>query len=178
MVSQTAPFAQALLELGEEKGRKQEYLEDLLQIEKTFRENPELKTVLMHPSVEQEKKYSLLKSIFQDTSDQTLLDFLHVVCAHRISGRLDDIAKDYQRLYDESENIQNVKVQSAAPLDAEQLEALKAVLEKKLGCVVRIQSETDPALIAGLRIITPHSTIDGSYQGRLEKMKEQVRKEG
>lgn len=175
MVSQPAPFAQALLELGQENGKEFEYLEDLEQIEKTFKENPDLKQILMHPRVSKEDKYSLLQQLFGDESDQTLMHFLQVVCAHRISGRLDEIAREYQKQYDASKNIQNVTVYTASELDDAQKEALQKALEKKLECAVRMQIELDPSLIAGVKVVTPHYTIDGSYKGRIEKMKEQLK---
>lgn len=175
MVGQTAPFAKALLELGQENGKEEQYLGQLREMEQACRANEDLKMILMHPSIPSEQKNALLRSLFPDV-DQTMKNFLQVLVAHRMSGHLDEIADEYQRLYDESHNIETVQVTSAAPLDQSQQQALCKALEMKLGCRIRMNIDVDPSLIAGMRIVTPHATIDGSYQGRLDAMKEQLRK--
>ncbi|UNT94562.1 F0F1 ATP synthase subunit delta [Allobaculum sp. Allo2] len=41
---------------------------------------------------------------------------------------------------------------------------------------MRLKCSEDPSLIAGMIIRTPDAVLDASYQGKLERMKEQLLK--
>jgi F-type H+-transporting ATPase subunit delta len=63
-----------------------------------------------------------------------------------------------------------VTVTSAAPLDAQQQQALSAALQRKLKRNVRLHCETDPTLIGGAVLRAGDLVIDGSLRSRLDRI--------
>lgn len=174
MVDQAYPFAQALLSIGSDQGLEDRFTQDFRAVEEVMNDNPELNSWLRHPGVSAKDKEELLLKIFEGTVSDPFRDFLKIVCRHHQAGNLLVMAKDYQALLDESRHIQTVHVESASALDERQKAKLKAALERKLGGQVRLVCAVNPDLIAGMRIQTENSTMDASYRGRLDKMKEQL----
>lgn len=175
MVDRGLPYAQALLSLAENDQQIDAFAAQFDKVRSVFKENPELKAWLNHPGIPSADKEKLLLEIFEG-APAVFLDFLKIVCRHGMSGQLISIADDYGKLTDELRNIENVRVTSAVPLDEEQKARLKAVLEKKFGKTVRLFTDVDPALIAGMKIESEQTLTDASYSGRLENMKEQLRR--
>lgn len=176
MVDKSLPFAQALLSIGQDNGREDQYLADLEELKSMFEQVPDLGLVLSHPGVDHTAKENLLVEACKDSMDSTFIDFLKVTCRHGMAGHLAEIADDYSQLLDESRNIQTVKVTSCVELDDEQKARLTEVLEKRLNGKVKLECILDPTLIAGMKIQTEDAFLDASYLGALEKMKEQLSK--
>ena len=172
MKHESAPYALALLEIAQEAKTEKLFGDQLLRIKEVVAGQPELQLLLKHPKIDPKEKIDLLESIFSAEVDPVVMHFLQVVCSNHAAGMLEMMADDYQRLYDESQNIKSVNVTSACELDAEQRQALKDMLEKKLNGPVRMSVEVDPALIAGLRIQADGLTMDNSVASRLAVMYE------
>lgn len=175
MVDKSLPFAQALFSIADESHTLDAYVQQFQQLQQIEKDNPELEPMLSHPGVASSAKESLLLQLFAD-APESYRDFLKVVCRHHMAGRLLQIGEDFEKLVDESRDIKTVRVQSAAPLDESQKERLTNALQAKLGGQVRLQCSVNPKLIAGMRIETGDSVMDASYQGLLDKMKEQLDK--
>lgn len=176
MVDKGLPYAQALFSLAQDTHQEEAIQQDLNTLRSVLQDNPQLKDVLGHPGIYAADKEALLARIFDEGQTKQFLDFLKVVCRHHMAGSLGQIADDYDRLFDESRNIQSVKVTSAHPLDQQQKDKLAKALEQKLHAQVKLECSIDPALIAGLKIQTEDSVLDASYQSQLDKMKEQLLK--
>ena len=58
-------------------------------------------------------------------------------------------------------------VTSAVKLKEEQMEALKAKLEKVSGKKIHLKQKTDPMVLAGLRVEMEGKQFDGTVQGRI-----------
>lgn len=176
MVDTSLPFAQALLSIGQDTNQEEAFLQDFLKVQSVFEQNPDLEKVLIHPGIPTNQKETLLLEIFQEEVSPSFTDFLKVVCRHHMSGQLLSILKDYQKLLDDLNNIKTIQIESAAPLSEVQKAKLARNLEKKLGCLVRLECNVNPKLIAGLTIRTEEAVMDASYLGMLDKMKEQLLK--
>ncbi len=175
-VKETYPFANALLELGQEDGKEKEYLDELLKVRKVMEEQPELVSFLKYPAIGKKEKAELLESIFKKDLDERVMQFIRVLCMHRKAGDLDQIADAYEQLYDQAQGIERVQVFSATPLDETQIEKLKKKLENQLQHSIRMEVQVDPSLIAGLKIRTENAVLDNSVKGRLDTMKDQLMK--
>lgn len=176
MIKESAPFADALLQLGTEDGSLELYRSELAKIRGVLEENPELVSLLRYPSMPVKEKEELLDQIFGSGLSETMKNFLIILCKNRKAGDLIEISDEFEKLYDRSQNIERVCVTSAVPLDEEQKEKLAARLKKQLGRNVRISYEVDPSLLGGMKIRTESMIIDGSMTGRLERMKDQLLK--
>lgn len=176
MVDKSLPFAQALLSIGQETGQEDGFLQDFSVLETVEKQNPDLVLVLRHPGIPSAQKEKLLVDILSGSVSASFLDFVKIACRHHMAGFLAQMDQDYRKLLDESRHIQTVRVESAAPLDEAQKEKLSRALEAKLGGPVRLECVIRPDLIAGMKITSGDAVMDASYQGLLNKMKEQLDK--
>lgn len=175
-IKENTPFANALLELGQEDGKEQEYLEELLKVQKVMEDQPDLVSFLRYPAIGKQEKTKLMESIFKEDLDPRVMQFIKVLCMHRKTADLPEIAQAYEQLYDQAQGIERVHVFSASALSNTQIEKLKKKLEDQLHHSIRMEVTVDPSLIAGLKIRTENAIMDNSIKGRLDTMKDQLMK--
>lgn len=85
-----------------------------------------------------------------------------------------EILKGYQRLVRLEMRKHQAVIESAEPLSASISEKTEADLRQKHGRDLRIEYKVNPSLIGGLRIQIGSNVWDGSVQGRLARLKEQL----
>jgi F-type H+-transporting ATPase subunit delta len=61
-------------------------------------------------------------------------------------------------------------VVSAAPLNDDQANRMKAALAKRFNCAIELDNEIDPGVLSGAVIYAGDQVIDGSLRGRLGKL--------
>ena len=88
----------------------------------------------------------------------------------RLDGALAQIAERYELLRAAYENELDVEVTSAVALDAGQQGKLEDALKRRFSRDVRIHMSVDPALLGGAVIRAGDLVIDGSIQGRLQRL--------
>jgi len=64
----------------------------------------------------------------------------------------------------------SAEVSSAAPLEASQVEALKAQLAKAMGKAVNLDFKVDPALLGGLVVKVGSRMVDSSLRSKLQRL--------
>jgi F-type H+-transporting ATPase subunit delta len=95
--------------------------------------------------------------------------------AHR--GRVERIASvssEFRRLVDASRGIVEARVTSAAPLTADETEAIRAWLNRRTGKTVHLAANVDEALIGGLTVRVGDLLMDASVRGRLERLRSEL----
>lgn len=70
-------YALALYEVAEQKGKVQEYLDDLRAICKLIDENKDFYEVIKHPQISTKKKEKNFINIFKGNIDEELLSFIN-----------------------------------------------------------------------------------------------------
>ena len=122
------------------------------------------------PGVRMSELTGLIADVAGDALDvhgRALLDLLAE------NGRIDhlpEIAEQFDELLAEDQNIADVEVVSAVPLDTRQTERLTAALRGRLGRDVRLHCRTDDGLIGGAIVRSGDLLIDGSLKGRLGRL--------
>lgn len=176
MITQSEPFAQALIDIAAADGKEDVFRSQLEEMTEVYQQNPELVLTMKHPRISRDQQFSILKELFGKELDPTMIDFLQVLCAHRMAGTVPEILDSYNKLYDINHNIKTVYVVSAFDMETKQKDALQKMLEKKLNAQIRAEYSVDPSLIGGLRIQTEGLSLDNSFAARLESMKETLQK--
>jgi F-type H+-transporting ATPase subunit delta len=106
-----------------------------------------------------------------DAHGRALLDLLAE------NGRVDylpEIAAQFEELVAADQNVADVEVVSAVPLDPRQTERLTAALRGRLGRQVRLHCRTDASLIGGAIVRAGDLLIDGSLKGRLARLETEL----
>ena len=65
-------------------------------------------------------------------------------------------------------------VTSAAPLEADELKAVRRRIEELSSGKVEMTAQVDPSILGGLIIQLGDQLIDGSVRGRLERLRNQL----
>ena len=95
------------------------------------------------------------------------MNFLKLLCERNLLGEYAGCCEEFTRRYNVDHHIAEAVVTSAVTLTAEQMETLKARLEKMTGKQVSLIQKKDPSVVAGLRVEIEGKQLDGTVQSRL-----------
>lgn len=170
-------YARALVELGLEHGRLEEFRQELMRLSEAFAAEPRLGLLLESPSLAAETKSALLEALADYLQLSGLLrNFVGLLQSRERLRQLDAIAEAFGQQADVALGVQRALVQSAFPLDDLERRRLKDTLEQLVGGQVVFEEETAPDLLGGLRVAIDGQVFDGSLRTRLEKMAEILNK--
>jgi F-type H+-transporting ATPase subunit delta len=102
--------------------------------------------------------------------DATTTNFLGVLAQNRRLSQLPAIIRAFRQLAAAHRGETTAEVISAHPLDAEQVDALKAQLRTRLGRDVTVDLSVDPSLLGGLVVKIGSQMIDSSIKTRLNSL--------
>jgi F-type H+-transporting ATPase subunit delta len=97
-------------------------------------------------------------------------NFIRLLAENRRLLLLSEITQQFETLRAAAENTIDVDVVSAVALDAAQQGKLAAALSTRLKRQVRMRTSVDATLLGGAVIRAGDLVIDGSLQGRLERL--------
>jgi F-type H+-transporting ATPase subunit delta len=103
-----------------------------------------------------------------------LANLIGALVARRRVSLVPAIAGEYQRLLDRQRGIAAAVVTSAAPLSAEETEAIAARVATLAGATISLRTAVDSALIGGVTVRIGDRLIDASVRGRLERLRERI----
>ena len=89
------------------------------------------------------------------------------------NGRVDylpEIAAHFEELKSEAQNVADVEIVSAVPLNEAQQQRLAGALRTRLRRDVRLHLSVDPSLIGGAVVRSGDLLIDGSLASKLERL--------
>ncbi|MGL5152553.1 MAG: F0F1 ATP synthase subunit delta [Clostridium sp.] len=164
-------YALALYQVGQSKGKVEEYLQDLKEICDLIYNNTEFYEVIKHPQISTRKKKKTFINIFKGKIDEELLSFLLILIE---KDRILYIREKYDqmvKIHLENQNKLKVLVKSAVPLKDEELKVLREKLENKYNKTLIIETEIDKSLLGGVFIRVGNDVIDGTIKSKLEEMK-------
>ena len=97
-------------------------------------------------------------------------NFIRLLAANKRLDVLPEIAAQYEMLRAQYENELDVEVTSAVALDEAQRKKLLTALKTRFKRDVRMTTSIDPRLLGGAVIRAGDLVIDGSINGRLQRM--------
>jgi F-type H+-transporting ATPase subunit delta len=163
------PYAEAVFKRAVETG-KLDLWSDMLEFLAAVTRDPAMAGLIANPKLDQAQKGELLLDIGGGRLSDEGQNLVKVLVQNGRLGVLAEIAALYEGLKSEHEGAIDVRVLSAFEVNPAQEQALAEALRRKLGREVRISSERDPELIGGVRIRAGDLVIDGSVQGQLSQL--------
>lgn len=163
------PYAEAVFERARVSGRLEAWSQMLDLLAAAMRE-PALAALVANPRLTPQQLTELMLDLGGDALDAECRNFVKVLVENDRLAVLPEIAALYEERKREAEGLVKVQVTSAFPLAAGQAEQLASALRAKLGREVEITTLEDPSLIGGVRIRAGDMVIDGSVQGRLQQL--------
>lgn len=96
--------------------------------------------------------------------------FISLLVARGREDYLRRILRCFLDLYVESVGLKNVRLIMAAPFEGLE-DRVRESIEKRTGCKVVIETEVDPGLIGGFRVIVNGEMMDASVRHQLDLLK-------
>lgn len=170
----TNRYACALADLAEKTEQLDDFNIDLSKIKSLFDSNIELKFFLEHPTIPLGDKKEIIEKIFKDSVSQYVLNLLKLLLDRNRINLLSGIASSYTNILNEKKNITIAKVVTAIEIPEYIKEKLKNKLKETFSTEIYIETQIDPAIIAGMIVKIGDKIIDGSIRARLDNLKRQL----
>lgn len=164
-------YALALYEVGEEKGKVDEYIDDLKYIVNLMKTDTDFLQVIKHPKISTSKKKEIFKDIFSGRIDDDLLSFLLILIDKDRLLYLEEKLKEMEKIHLERHNTLIAEVKTAVPLNEDERQKLASKLEKKYDRNIIIKDEIDKNVIGGVYVRVGDDVIDGTIRAKLLEMK-------
>lgn len=170
-MSEAKIYGKSLHEVASEEGMAEEILSELLSIAELFRENPDYVKILDSPRIDRDELMEILNQDFFGRVKKYTLNFLKMLCEKRMVHHIDECVREYERLYNEDNNIKVVNVTTAKPMKEEIVNKLITKLEEKTGGNIVLKRRVDESCIGGIIIEMDGKQIDSSVKSGLGRIK-------
>ena len=161
------PYARAAFALAKDAGRLAPW-STMLGFAALASTVPGVQSALTSPKVSAGTLVDLL--LPPGDSDPNFRRLLEVLADNGRLVLLPEIAALYDQLKADAERVVRATVTSAQPLDAAELDKLRASLRQRFGQDVEVATAVDPALIGGAVIDAGDVVIDGSIRTKLARL--------
>ena len=168
-------YAEAFFSLALEEECEKEFLEDMQLIGEVLELYPSYCELLEAPDVGKKEKRELLLQAFEGSIKDSTCDFL---CLLSEKGRLrgfSTIANYYRELYNKKNNLIEVTVTTAFPLDPDFRRRILNKVKSLVNKEVILCEKVDGSLIGGIIVDFDGSQINVSVKKRLEDLKLSMR---
>lgn len=165
-------YALALYQIAEEKGKVEEFLEDLREICNLIDKDKDFQEVIKHPQISTKKKKETFTNIFKGRIDNELLSFLLILIEKDRISYIKEKLNEMEKIHLEKMNTLKAVVITAVPMLDEEKTVLKQNLEKKYNKKIIMTTEVDRSILGGVFVRVGNDVIDGTVKSKLEEMKE------
>jgi len=168
-------YAAALADVAIERQEERALQTELDQWASMIEANPQLKEVFANPTVVYDQKQRLLEDLLARTRvRETTASFLRVLLRNQRLSQLREVAARFGHVLDERSGVVAADVTTARPMPEELRNALQQTLTEATGKKVRLSFTTDETIIGGLVARIGSTVFDGSVQGNLERLSEDL----
>jgi F-type H+-transporting ATPase subunit delta len=169
-------YARALLSLGLEEGRFEQYGDELEAVLQAMRGSRELGSLIANPGYTQPQRQAAVDvAVGALKLSPVTVNFLRLLVDRQRGADLPAIARAYRALVDQQAGRLRATVTAARPLSDGELERLREVIGQMTGRSIVLESKTDPALIGGVVTQVGATLLDGSLRTQLERMREDLK---
>ncbi len=170
-------YGEALFELAVEEGREEEFLDEIVQLQKLLDENPDFGKLMNHPKILKEDKLKVLKEVFKGRISEELLGFLHLIIS---KDRYSDIDSILDYFVDEVKKLKGIGIAYVTTaIDLSEVKK-KEVEERLLATTsfkkMEMHYQVDESLIGGMVIRIGDRVVDSSIKNKLSKLQRRLLK--
>ena len=132
--------------------------------------DPSIADLLTNPKLTVDQLVSMFAGLGGDAVDAQWQNFVRLLARNKRLGVLPQIAAQYEMLRAQYENELDIQVTSAVVMNADQQGKLAKALKSRFKRDVRLTLGVDPHLLGGAVIRAGDLVIDGSINGRLQRL--------
>ncbi|MGH8174003.1 MAG: F0F1 ATP synthase subunit delta [Rhodanobacteraceae bacterium] len=162
------PYARAAFELASSGNALGEWARKLA-FAAQVAANPAVHALLGNPRVGPAELASLFLED-GEAADSSFTSFIKLLADNQRLHALPEIAALFEARKREAEQVLQVRVRTATPIDAAETAKLKDALKRRFGRDIELEQTLDPAVLGGAIIDAGDVVIDGSVRGRLQQL--------
>lgn len=170
-------YAKALLSLGEEDGKYEDYGKDLQGFTRFCIDQQDFFRAVTNQIFPVEDRKNLLEAVLAESPySDVIKNFLRLLLEKNRLDVVEEITEYYTRLTDELSNVTRAEVITARPLKDEALGDLGKALKGLTSKEVKMDVQEDESLIGGLVVHIGDLVLDGSVKAQLLGLKESLKR--
>jgi F-type H+-transporting ATPase subunit delta len=169
-------YAKSLLDLGNEQGVSENLFADMQLLLATLKANRGLSSMLRNPIIHSFKKDAVLHEVFGNHMNKVTLAFFKIVTRKSREFYLEDIAKSFVSIYNESKGVRSAKVITAVALDENLRRQLRDIVTKEAGGTVEMSEQIDKNILGGFILRWDDKQVDASVQKQLSDIRKEFAK--
>jgi F-type H+-transporting ATPase subunit delta len=168
-------YASALAEVVVDRNEEARVQQEINSWADLIENNPQLREVFANPTIPDDQERKVLEELIARTHiAETSASFLRVLLRNRRLAELKHIAERFDQELDERRGIVGAQVTTARPVPEDVKAALKDALSATTGLTVRLSFTTDESIIGGLVTQIGSTIFDGSVQGQLDRLADEL----
>ncbi len=170
-------YSKALFNLAEEARKVEQYGQELDNFVRFLGELPEFADALRNPLYPEATRKAVFSEVVQKLDMAPMMrSFINLLIEKNRVQHIEEIAKYYHRLIDESANVARAQVKAAIDLNEQAKKEIAQALERTTGKKIVIEFEKDPGLIGGILAQIGDFVLDGSVKRQLLNFKESLKR--
>jgi F-type H+-transporting ATPase subunit delta len=166
-------YAEALFEVGRDKGKLDALQQQLAQFADAVDRDRELQVFFFSPYLSSaEKQEGIAKAI--TGAEPELINFLELLVDKQRMTEIFRIRRELDELWKQENRRIDVTVTSAVELDPAVVEKIGQEVERQTGDEVDLSSKVDGDILGGIVLQVGNMVLDASIRSRLEKLRKSV----
>lgn len=183
MSRETAPttgvagrYAAALFDLASEAGALETVEGDLKALKSAADASADFKSFIESPVYDRADQVKAIAAIADKAGFNILtVNFLKLVASNRRLFALPGMIRAFLALAAKSRGEVSAEAISAAPLNDDQVKALRLEIEREVGKAVNLETSVDPDLLGGLIVKIGSRMIDSSLRTKLNRLRTRMK---
>jgi F-type H+-transporting ATPase subunit delta len=164
-------YALALYKVAEEKGKVDQFLDELKNIVELIDKDADFQMLIHHPSVSTQNKKKLFENIFGGKVEADVLSFLKLLLEKGRILEVGSMLKQMEIIYLEKHNTAIAEIKTVVPLLENEKTELVSNLQKKFNKTIILKEELDSSILGGIFVKIDNEVIDGTVKSNIEEMK-------
>ena len=163
------PYAQAAFALAKQNNELGKWSAMLSLLDGVYRD-PQFQSAIAGPTVTSADVERLMLAICGERIDGQARNFVQLLVQNGRLSALAEVQKLYERLKSEDEGVVEANIDSAYPLEDQQLEQIVSILANRYNKKISPTVGVDSDLIGGIKVQVGDKVWDASVRGRLQEM--------
>jgi len=170
-------YAEAAFELGVERQTLDRWLNDLRTIA-DYLGARQLTFILSEPNIQFDRKEQVVRDLLQNKVQTDALGLALLIVERQHVEGVKAVRDEFERLYDNYRGQAHAELTTAAPLDDDLREQVKADLQRVTGKRIILHERVDPSILGGAIARVGDTLIDGSVRRKLSLLRQQILRGG
>ena len=166
-------YAEALFEVGRDKGKLDTLQQQLTQFADEVDRNRELQVFFFSPYLSTAEKQEGIERAISGAEPE-LVNFLELLVDKHRMTEVFRIRRELDELWKQENRRLDVTVTSAVELDPAVVEKIGQEVERQTGEKVDLSSRVDADILGGIVLQVGNMVLDASIRSRLEKLRKSV----